>query len=441
MQKVFQEVLEIATAKLRQALSQDQAEGSAQEWDPDAFEEQVRDFSRQLAQRCLKVWAEEKVKKAQAKAACCPCGRKRQSRKRKALWWQSTFGKVKVEEPYLVCPSCRRGERPFQRLSGLRCRGLSKALRRVLTDFGAEKSFQSASHQLLEHYGVHLGRGSIRRVVEAEAQRAESFFTRRLQEAKEAYGKEKGVRKGAPFLIVESDGSMVRTGKLKAHPEGGLSPKRGLGRRLRETAWREVRLSVVQRPDEDKRLYGAVLGTPKEVGSQMWSLALLAGWGEHTKVHGVGDGAFWIPQQMGEVFPRLRYLLDRYHLLERLYCGAQALPAGLSGPAWVGEQLERIDRGEPGVVVAQARLMAGGDGEHPLGQLARFLENHPGYLDYASAQEEGLPIGSGMVEGGHRHVIQERLKLPGAWWKEDNVGPMLALRALRENGWWEDLWT
>lgn len=38
-------------------------------------------------------------------------------------------------------------------------------------------------------------------------------------------------------------------------------------------------------------------------------------------------------------------------------------------------------------------------------------------------------------------MIQERLKLPGCWWNEENVNSMLALRILRENGWWEDFWT
>ena len=54
--------------------------------------------------------------------------------------------------------------------------------------------------------------------------------------------------------------------------------------------------------------------------------------------------------------------------------------------------------------------------------------------------KEGLPLGSGAVEGGHRHVIQARLKLPGAWWKEETLNPILALRTLRANAQWEAFW-
>jgi len=51
-----------------------------------------------------------------------------------------------------------------------------------------------------------------------------------------------------------------------------------------------------------------------------------------------------------------------------------------------------------------------------------------------------LPIGSGEIESAHRYVIQQRLKLPGAWWKAANVESMLALRVVRANGDWEKYW-
>jgi hypothetical protein len=84
------------------------------------------------------------------------------------------------------------------------------------------------------------------------------------------------------------------------------------------------------------------------VGEQMFALALLSGWGEETKIHGIGDGAPWIPQQMGEVFPHYQYLLDRYHLLEHLYAGAEALPPNYPLPKkeWVNQQIDLIDKGE-----------------------------------------------------------------------------------------------
>lgn len=60
----------------------------------------------------------------------------------------------------------------------------------------------------------------------------------------------------------------------------------------------------------------------------------------------------------------------------------------------------------------------------------RYLSNRLTQLDYPRARALGLPIGSGEIESAHRYVIQKRLKLSGAWWKEDNAKNMLALRIL-----------
>ncbi|NOQ13881.1 MAG: hypothetical protein GQ583_05275, partial [Methyloprofundus sp.] len=51
-----------------------------------------------------------------------------------------------------------------------------------------------------------------------------------------------------------------------------------------------------------------------------------------------------------------------------------------------------------------------------------------------------LPIGSGEIESAHRYVIQKRLKLSGAWWKEENIERMLALRVVRANEEWDEYW-
>jgi hypothetical protein len=66
--------------------------------------------------------------------------------------------------------------------------------------------------------------------------------------------------------------------------------------------------------------------------------------------------------------------------------------------------------------------------------VARKTDSYPGALD------QGLPIGSGEIESAHRYIIQQRLKLPGAWWTPDNVDSMLALRIIRANNKWDEYW-
>ena len=45
----------------------------------------------------------------------------------------------------------------------------------------------------------------------------------------------------------------------------------------------------------------------------------------------------------------------------------------------------------------------------------RYLTNGTDCLNYKRALSLGLPIGSGMIKSGHRHVLQARLKKTGPW--------------------------
>ena len=70
----------------------------------------------------------------------------------------------------------------------------------------------------------------------------------------------------------------------------------------------------------------------------------------------------------------------------------------------------------------------------------RYLENRPKQFDYQAAQETILPIGSGFIPSAHRYIIQERLKLSGAWFQYDNARAMISLRLLRINHYWSEYW-
>ncbi len=65
----------------------------------------------------------------------------------------------------------------------------------------------------------------------------------------------------------------------------------------------------------------------------------------------------------------------------------------------------------------------------------------PDQLDDAYALTHDLPVGSGMIESGHRHVVQTRIKGAGAWWTSVNVHAICQLRTLRANRQWGLYWS
>jgi len=80
------------------------------------------------------------------------------------------------------------------------------------------------------------------------------------------------------------------------------------------------------------------------------------------------------------------------------------------------------------------------DNEAAVRQCHRYLNNLPEQLNYQDAIKHDLPIGSGEIESAHRYIVQQRMKRPGAWWREQNAEHMLALRLNRANRQWDGYW-
>ena len=55
-ERVFQEIMQQAIGEMREALEQETGDAGAGQWDPDAWEEEVRRFTRQLGQRLVQTW-------------------------------------------------------------------------------------------------------------------------------------------------------------------------------------------------------------------------------------------------------------------------------------------------------------------------------------------------------------------------------------------------
>ena len=73
-----------------------------------------------------------------------------------------------------------------------------------------------------------------------------------------------------------------------------------------------------------------------------------------------------------------------------------------------------------------------------LRSVANYLRRNQPYMDYADYLRRGWPIGTGVVEGVCRHLVKDRMELSGMRWTLSGAGSLLALRAVNENGDWEE---
>jgi hypothetical protein len=164
----------------------------------------------------------------------------------------------------------------------------------------------------------------------------------------------------------------------------------------------------------------------------------------NSQIHALGDGAEWIRLQTREVFgAQGTFTCDFFHVSE--YLGDAAPHCRAEAPdRWRRTQQDRLKRGAVGKVVAELarHLEPPGTPEEntPVGDGHRYLSNRTDCLDYPRALKLGLPIGSGIIESGHRHVLQARLKKAGTAWIADHADKIANLRVLRANGQWLNFW-
>jgi hypothetical protein len=156
---------------------------------------------------------------------------------------------------------------------------------------------------------------------------------------------------------------------------------------------------------------------------------------------GVGDGGNGLREALSEQFAGMRYILDRPHIKSHLYETAEALGyRDAARETWVKQRLDLMDGGDAATVLRRFREEFRRKGNDRLRQLINHVKRFRDAVHYARYRAEGLPCGSGEVESAHRSIPQKRLKLPGACWRPENINPMLALRIVRANGWWQDFW-
>ncbi|MCP5064935.1 MAG: hypothetical protein GY946_00085 [bacterium] len=374
----------------------------------------------------------------------------------------SLFGPVTVKSPYMVNQD-GEPDRPVNRILHVRGRGKTPLVKRALTDFGVDQSGQRAAAKLLEHYGIGVNRTSVLRVVKEQGKRAEEHIASCLDAATlsaELDPPAEPVRD----MLVELDGCEIRTGNL-VPIEGTteLTPVRKLPKRRRETDWRDVRVGLVRPLDTEAspKSFVASLASYDAMATDIAALALLRGAGDNTTYVKVVDGGNGLREALDRKLDGPT-ILDKPHCRSHLFDAAKemGLPAQ-QRHAQVDRWTKTMSAGDVDAVISELRnwrpdgwttedevgLQAPRDtiklddpGLDRVRRLVAHLQRFHDAVHYDAFRDARYPVGDGEVESAHRVIPQPRLKLPGTWWLPETINRVLALRVLRENGWWDDFW-
>ena len=301
-------------------------------------------------------------------------------------------------------------------------------MQRAVSDFGLECSFQQAAKRVQEHYGFALPLSALatqsRRHAQGIANKQKARSGAHLLRAK-----------GAEKLEAEADGSFLRIVSTQSN---------GADRRKsRQVCFQEARLCAAREHGSDRVCYEATF-EPVDNIAALWSFAAqAAGMAINTKVHILSDGATWIHRQGRIAFgAQGNHLIDLYHVLEYMH---EAVASCSQTPKrWLKTQKKRLKNGRADKVIDELQKhlepQNWPDEQCPVRRAWRYLDNRRDCLAYDRAIAQELPLGSGLIESGNKHVLQARLKIPGASWNINTAENFVTARALRANGGWNNYW-
>lgn len=167
------------------------------------------------------------------------------------------------------------------------------------------------------------------------------------------------------------------------------------------------------------------------------------------------DGADWIQGNLDLLAPQAVRVLDFPHAVEHLGVLAALVYGEGSSAAtdWVAHQRQALrahgaDALLPALADCQARgpcpgALVDAEGRTPADRLRRevaYFISRAAQLAYPAFRQQGYPIGSGMVESGHKVVIGPRFKGAGQHWAAPHLNPLLALRCASCNDRWLTAW-
>jgi hypothetical protein len=379
----------------------------------------------------------------------CPQCRSEQS------WSQGTvhrrvrtvFGRVDLVLRRQRCGDCQRRFRPAHScLADLDGGQVTPGLAQASALAGASWPYATAARVLHQLSGAQISAETVRHYArqqgrdEMGSQQAEA--DRVLQPSAAQVRAEREQRECSPALppapsrlLVGLDGGWVPSREQSGGMEGKVgvvaTGSHPVGKRGRH------RLSP--------RRYVATFGTSEQVGTLAAAAAVELGGYTAAEQVVLGDGAAWIKTQAAEQFPEAVGILDWSHVERAVH---QAIRAACPGAAqrarrcelhhqipdllWQGEREAAL------AVLAELRPPAPAEPVALLEQTLRYLAGQRGGLgNYAAWQEQGYPVGSGLIERAVAVVINWRMKKRGMRWCRSNASALVALRVRELNASWQ----
>jgi len=362
-------------------------------------------------------------------------------RRRKTV--ESVLGPLPLDRAYYHCARCDAGVCPRDAALGVVDTSLSPAVTRMIGVAGAMVSFAEGHALLHDLAGVNVPTTQVERAAEALGREIAADEHRVIAPDPPA----------APTMYLGVDGtglpmrSTELTGRAGKQPDGSAKTREvklvtvwtaegrdpdGLPVRDRGSVTYSAALESAASPDTAAGLSPFAHRVDRE--------ARRRGFDHAPRRVVLGDGAAWIWNLAGELFPGVIQIVDLFHAKQHLSDVAKAIYGAGTDLAhqWARLRHDELDGGHLRALGHALRLHAP---THPEARRCwDYVTHHRARLRYPAFRAQGLCVSSGVVEAGCKVAIGTRLKRTGMHWTVAGADAIIALRCCTLSGRFEDFW-
>lgn len=364
----------------------------------------------------------------------CDCGAKARLRCVQNKCVLTTVGEMVVPRRYYAC-DCGRKQIPLDRWAGLSSRMVSEHARRVVSLAGSTWPLDEASAKLLELCRMRISDDTIERVCQEEGAGAAAWI-------KSDPTPGQMMEKAAGEMEFSTDGVKINTTDGWAEMRLNVLCKREPATPAEPAQWNDRVL-----PEPTARLAWCAIANSRLVGASWSRMFKHVGGNSDTKLSVIADGAKWIWDQAQTRLPgaNTQWVVDIYHVSQHIHdCAKLILGEGESARQWADQRrMELLEQGGPKFIGSLQKRRAAESNpaaQDALRRLENYLAENDDSLWYRERLAQGRPIGSGLIEGGCKTIIAQRLKRNNARWRPRRVEKIAALRCLQYSGCWENYW-
>jgi len=383
------------------------------------------------------------------------------SRRTSPRQYLSIFGEVTIRRAYYHKNGCK-GEFPLEAQLNLPKRTYSYLLQKWMTAWGVRTTYVGAVESVKEFLGLEVAHRPIQRMTR-DMTEAVNEFTDSL-EAPEA-GEE------GPILIETLDGKGIPM--CKPDPAQSKSDEKP-GKKKMALVTATFSADPHERRTAEEIAEGLVNGqsrspgSPKKRRSKPHHKRILASLTQdrsalmhkaqgaalrrihpHTRLKAVlGDGEKQIWFFASVLFPGWIQILDIIHAMDKLWLAAHLYFQKGSGEAkeFVKERLLALLKGEVDEVIKDFRIaledgsLSSSKASTLQSKVLGYFVNNRDRMRYDEYLGMGLPIGSGVIEGTCKNLINDRMERSGMRWSREGAEAMLTLRSVYLTELWQDFW-